>query len=315
LTLLVALQTRAQRDTSKWTKPIWNGYDSISFSKPSKADVYFENGEYILAAQEYKNIISEDKTDKVALYNLAATYSLAQQKDSAFKYLYIATKKDSFDQVLADPDFYNLSLDKRWEKFERNQLQKIESDQEKKDAHPDLTLQLWRMNRNDQAFYRELFIYQKKYGMKSNKVDSIWKIKTKLNEQNISDLEKMISEHGWPKISDVGVRAASTAFLIIQHSDEKRQKKYLPGIEALCKINEADWQDYALMKDRVLISDNKPQIYGSQVKYNETSKKYELFPIEDEEHVDERRLKVGLPALKIYLKEFGIEYQFKKNKD
>ncbi len=41
----------------------------------------------------------------------------------------------------------------------------------------------------------------------------------------------------------------------------------------------------------------KNQIYGSQLRSDPKTGKIELYPIDDPEHVDERRAKVGLPPL------------------
>jgi hypothetical protein len=54
--------------------------------------------------------------------------------------------------------------------------------------------------------------------------------------------------------------------------------------------------------------EGKKQIYGTQLARNEKTGKYELYPIEDEEHADLLRTSVGLPPIAEYLKSFGIEY-------
>jgi hypothetical protein len=63
-------------------------------------------------------------------------------------------------------------------------------------------------------------------------------------------------------------------------------------------------QNYALLLDRVLVGEGKPQLYGTQalpfVQWTEQEPK--LAPIEDEKNVDERRQKVGLPSLDEYRK-------------
>jgi hypothetical protein len=61
-------------------------------------------------------------------------------------------------------------------------------------------------------------------------------------------------------------------------------------------------QDYALLLDRVLVGEGKPQVYGTQAKRFEAWKGREpvLEPIEDEGNVDKRRAEVGLPPLSEY---------------
>ena len=54
--------------------------------------------------------------------------------------------------------------------------------------------------------------------------------------------------------------------------------------------------------------EGKKQIYGTQLTWNEKSRRFELYPIEDEEHVDLLRASIGLQPIAEYLKTFGLEY-------
>lgn len=62
------------------------------------------------------------------------------------------------------------------------------------------------------------------------------------------------------------------------------------------------------MEDRVLVFQDQPQVYGSQVRTNAATGKAEFFPIQDEARVDERRATMDLEPLAIYAKSFGIDY-------
>jgi len=315
--LVISYNANAQYDTSKYSV-LRFGKDSVFFLKPTKADKYLENGEYVLAISEYKKIITKDKTDNHAVLNLAGAYAITNQKDSAFLYLNKAGAADSTGWKFNNPDFYNLLTDKRWKKFAKEVMwRKIESKSHQKFQYPDITMHFIEMDMKDQAYYKQIQVHENKYRNNptksdSLKIDSLWKLKNTLNKNNVLELEKIIKKYGWPKKSVFGAIGSGTAFQIIQHSDIKYQKKYLPKIKELCEINEADWQDFALMLDRILVSEKKPQIYGSQVNYNKLTKRYELFPIEDEKNVDERRIKVGLQPLKDYVEQWGIKYEYIK---
>jgi len=64
------------------------------------------------------------------------------------------------------------------------------------------------------------------------------------------------------------------------------------------------------LEDRILMREGKKQIYGTQLHSGpKTNGKLELYPIDDEEHVDERRAIVGLQPLAEYLKQFGMEHK------
>jgi hypothetical protein len=131
-----------------------------------------------------------------------------------------------------------------------------------------------------------------------------------IDEANVSRLDEIVAAHGWPARSIVGEKAASAAFLVVQHADPATQRKYLPLLRAAVDSGEARAQNLALLEDRVLMNEGKRQRYGSQLRPNGKGG-YELYPIEDEEKVDERREAVGLQPLADYAKLFGIVYKRK----
>ena len=55
--------------------------------------------------------------------------------------------------------------------------------------------------------------------------------------------------------------------------------------EALRK-GEADRDDAAMLEDRILMWEGKKQIYGTQLSFNQVTKKLEFWPTADEEGVD-----------------------------
>jgi hypothetical protein len=77
--------------------------------------------------------------------------------------------------------------------------------------------------------------------------------------------------------------------------------------EAAAK-DEAKASEVAMLEDRILTREGKKQMYGTQLRTNDQTKLWELFPIEDEENVDLRRAAVGLPSMAEYLKYFGLTY-------
>jgi hypothetical protein len=80
-------------------------------------------------------------------------------------------------------------------------------------------------------------------------------------------------------------------------------------LETAVHQNEADVKHLAYLTDRVLISDGKPQIYGTQGR--EEKGVIMPFPIEDEEHVDERRQSIGLEPIAEHFKGMNEFYKMK----
>ena len=287
----------------------------LGFSQPgitftqSTADSLRHEGNISAAVEEFKKLYANDPKNQGNIYNYACALSVTGQKDSAFKYLYLATERDTTNMALTDPDFIPLKEDKRWNVFESKLASMISI--KYKFVYKDLVYAktLWRMGALDQAYYSDIEIAEKKIGRNSTVVRALWDLKEMINNKNQRDLEVLIEQKGWPKISDVGGTASNMAFLIIQHSDLNKQKKYLPTIEKLCKEKEASWQSYALMYDRIQVGENKPQKYGSQVTYNEQTKAYELFPLEDDTKVEQWRKEIGMIPLTDYVARWSIKFE------
>jgi hypothetical protein len=130
-----------------------------------------------------------------------------------------------------------------------------------------------------------------------------------IDSKNRQRLDEIIKEYGWPKRSVFGEEASGVAFLIVQHAELDYQKKYLPLIKEAAASKEARQSDPALLEDRILTREGKKQIYGTQLRLNQTTQRMELYPIEDEANVDTRRAAVGLEPLAQYLKRaFDIDY-------
>jgi uncharacterized protein DUF6624 len=171
-----------------------------------------------------------------------------------------------------------------------------------------LRTELENMMEEDQRFRTRASEVEQKYGPNSKELEALWKEQTELDNRLLNRVEAIIKEYGWPGKNLVGADASLAAFLIIQHADYEYQKKYFPLMYEAMKKGEIESRHLALLEDRILMREGKKQIYGSQLKRNEATGKYELWPIEDEENLDKRRTSVGLEPIAEYLKNFGLTY-------
>lgn len=133
-----------------------------------------------------------------------------------------------------------------------------------------------------------------------------------IDEANTKWLKDVIDKHGWPGKSLVGDDGASATWLLVQHADRDRefQKKCLTLMEAM-PSGEVRAENIAYLEDRILVGDGKPQKYGTQMM--EVDGKFVPSPIEDEEHVDERRKKLGMASMAEQLKQIEKTYRPKKS--
>jgi len=123
-----------------------------------------------------------------------------------------------------------------------------------------------------------------------------------IDTANTKRVRVIVRKYGWPTPELVGRDGAEAAFLIVQHAELDFQKEMLPLVEKAYKSGGLKGESYALLLDRVLVGQGKPQVYGTQAKRFEEWKGQEvaLEPIEDEANVDKRRAKVGLFTLSEY---------------
>jgi len=129
-----------------------------------------------------------------------------------------------------------------------------------------------------------------------------WKKETRIDRANTARMKEIIERFGWPGKSLVGTEAADAAWLLVQHADLDRpfQKRCLGLIDKAVKDGEAEAKHFAYLTDRVLIAEEKKQLYGTQLV--EENGKLKPKPIEDEPNVDKRRQEGGLEPLADYLR-------------
>ncbi len=270
-----------------------------------------EKGELDSALSIHQMIYNINPKNDLNNYNYACIYGLKENKDSSIKYLEQSLSFTVGLRPLSDPDFYFLHATPEWDSVEARifRLNKLRI---KNIKNVEFAKKLYKLCAADQAYYSEIDFAEKKYGHEAKQVKDIWRKKEKLNQQNQRELEELLTEKGWPKRSDVGLEATNSAFLIIQHSDLDKMKKYIPIIKKYCTEGEGSCSAFAMMFDRIKVAQNLPQRYGTQVQYNKKKKAYELFPLENEGQLHEYREWAGLPTIEDYVAHWDITVNIKK---
>ena len=167
-----------------------------------------------------------------------------------------------------------------------------------------LRQELLQLREADQAGRVHLNEAMREHGPNSPEVFALWEEQERLDSRNLERLREIVSEHGWPGRSMVGHDGAGTAWLILQHAQHEAQVELLPLIVAAAEAGEADRGHVAMLQDRVLVTQDRPQRYGTQLYHDEDTGELKLHPIEDEANVDARRRDVGLPPLAEYVESF-----------
>ena len=273
----LALKRRQLNDVL-WTSPVsQDDYWRMIFH----ADSLFDTRLYDEARQVYDLAFSDDR------YILPSQLSTTANKmtaigdtQAALTYLRhrLAMEKDFYEDALTSPYTelrdtfktrsrqwqYNLELKKTLESiFERDQYYRLLWSQAVKN-HPGDT------ERNERLARKALM------------TDSL----------NLVLVDKILSQHGFPRKDQVGDFGNQAVWLVFQHADLDYQKRFLPQMETAVSHGDIAPLYLALLRDRIDVREGRPQRYGTQ-----TDEKGNLAPLLDASRVNKWRQEVGLPPI------------------
>lgn len=166
-----------------------------------------------------------------------------------------------------------------------------------------LICELAAIEEDDQFFRQHMEQVQAKFGGDSKEMKQLLRDMKQADSLNFIKVSAILERYGWPGAEAIGYSANTTVFMVIQHANLAQQDRYLPLMRKAVKEGKAPASQLALLEDRVALLHHQKQRYGSQVEWNMKTNTYSLLPLEDPEHVDERREEVGLRPLKYYLKD------------
>ncbi len=124
-----------------------------------------------------------------------------------------------------------------------------------------------------------------------------------LDGRNLAWLKPKVVESGFPTVAEVGEQGVAAAWLLVQHADRDPafQLRVLRALEPHVAQRGVPLSDYAMLMDRALRHEGKPQRYGSQWTVDPAKPgQLVLEPTEDPTHLNERRARAGLMPIKDY---------------
>jgi hypothetical protein len=123
-----------------------------------------------------------------------------------------------------------------------------------------------------------------------------------IDSENLATVISLIENCGMPTLAEVSEIQMSANWLVFQHSNNANRKKYLPMLKVAAEKGDLSRKQIAMMEDRILMLDGKPQIYGTQI-LNDS-----LYTIIEPEKVNKRRAEIGFEPLEDYVSRWGIEF-------
>lgn len=138
----------------------------------------------------------------------------------------------------------------------------------------------------------------------------LWKMQSVIDSANLAYVETIFKTRGYPGKSMVGEPTNTAAWYVLQHSN--KIGTYLPLVKKAGEADEIPMKLVAMMEDRYLMDEGKPQVYGTQGRM-ENGEKF-IWPIENPESVNERRKKVGFnTTIEEYGKTlFGDDFEYRE---
>jgi hypothetical protein len=134
---------------------------------------------------------------------------------------------------------------------------------------------------------------------------------TKQMEENdvrlTARMKQIVAAKGWPTIALVGPEASQAAAVMLTHSpDHEWQGMLLPRLRKLVAEEQIFGSDIAGLTDRILVSQGKLQLFGTQFK--QIDGKMAMMPVRDSKHLEQRRAQYLLPPMPAYRKMLGEMY-------
>lgn len=274
----------------------------------ARAGLYHLQKDYKNAVILYEKAFQIKPPDALNAYKAAGVYSLDHKIDQSLYFLRLSLKTGwvEADQLISDPYFDNL---KHHDPLKWKQITEDAAVTEERYARglsdPSLRKRINLMMLNDQRL-RYLRVQTKNI----EEQDSINRAIHLADSVNRLQARVIITDYGWPKLSDIGSDGQNNLWLLIQHADGDipLQQSALQAMQKLKIGKEVNAENYAFLYDRIQCNLNYKQLYGTQVNWTERGEANGFRTIRAEDLVDLRRSAMGLLPLRIYAMTYGFTY-------
>ncbi|GAB3318474.1 hypothetical protein GCM10027299_10010 [Larkinella ripae] len=273
-----------------------------------EAEKKYTDKAYEESVSLYKKAFKLESETGSDFYNAACSAALTKDSKLALKWLNQAIDQGftNIRHLKTDRDLTGLHGRTAWTKLVANLQTKV--DQLEASYDKPLQNRLLAIYESDQKDRLKINELGEKYGFESKEIKELWKTIEEKDSLNLIQIKNILDEHGWVGEDKVGPQANMTLFLVIQHADLATQQRYLPMMRQAVKDEKAEASALALLEDRVALGEGRRQSYGSQIGQDEKTGKAYVLPLNDPDHVDQRRAEVGLPPLADYVKRWNIAW-------
>ena len=133
---------------------------------------------------------------------------------------------------------------------------------------------------------------------------------TEIDAVLTKQLKDIVSQHGWPTIALVGPDASKAATLLLGHTtDLGWRRSLMPQLTTLADQRQIDPAQLAIVIDKQLVAEGKPQRYGTQFKM--VDGQMAMISVEDPGGLDNLRSRALLPPMDAYKATLARMYHLK----
>lgn len=126
---------------------------------------------------------------------------------------------------------------------------------------------------------------------------------------NLRALRRIAPKGVLPDVGTVGVDGMNALLILVQHAngDQGFQREVLRNLDGRVTSGEVSGQAYALLTDRVLMQENKPQVFGTQMSV--VNNVVQVYKVDAPLGLEQRRKAVGLMPMKDYECVISMSYK------
>ncbi len=298
------------------------------FNSIKEAELHFAAQKYALSAHQYTEAFKAGgwKGYLRDRYHAARAWAIIAVPDSAFFQLERMVSKlhyADYEEIANDTFLSSLQSDLRWlpllEKVRQNyQAGSLELNPYSAAPNPADPLaaqlaQIFQQNTQNQRIAEGIAA---RFGEKSTEMARHQQQAEVLRQSQLLQIKTILAQHGWLSADRVGERGVSVVFDAIRRADLATQEHYLPVLRLAVKEGKARAGELALLEDKVAMAKGKRQVYGTLFGRDTSTGDFYVMPLDDPDHVDERRAEIGLQGLENYLLYWNIKWdveQYKKD--
>ena len=273
-----------------------------------KADELYDEGKYKESVNEYVKAFEKQDGTMDPYYNAACSASLAGDKDQALTWLKKSVEKGWFDEksLENDPDLSIIREDDRFKEIFNNVTDRLTIRDETLEKE---LKEIYSFNQIYKSNIRKLEQVSGKLNPRVLEVKEMIRIQDSISLEKVS---KILDEKGWLEPGVVDREGDLTLFLIIFHANLETQLKYLPVFKKALAEGKIRPIYVALLEDRIKLKNGEKQIYGTFIGWNNKTNSSYVRPLDDALNVDERRSKLELPPMNVYLEKWEIKWDPKQ---